>query len=142
MRACQRHISRCPCDQTVDSENKMKYIDTDFIHISILDAKTVLVEAMYGVDIDLEKSRYANQLIANEMPANYGMIIDRKADYSIVPVDVYNVLNSFERLKAIALVVHNNKSYFPVSVEQKLYQGQLEVFQTINQAHRWIEKKL
>ena len=37
----------------------MKYIDTDFIHISILDAKTVLVEAMYGVEIDLEKSRYA-----------------------------------------------------------------------------------
>lgn len=120
----------------------MKYIDTDFIHISILDAKTVLVEAMYGVEIDLEKSRYANQLIANEMPANYGMIIDRKADYSIVPVDVYNVLNSFERLKAIALVVHNKTSYFPVSVEQKLYQGQLEAFQTINQAHRWIEKKL
>jgi hypothetical protein len=38
----------------------MKYIDTDFIHISILDDKTVLVEAMDGVDINFEKSKYAN----------------------------------------------------------------------------------
>jgi len=120
----------------------MKNIETDFIHISILDSRTVLVEAMEGVDINLEKSKYANQLIANEMPGNYGMIIDRKADYSIVPVDVYNVLNSFERLKAIAIVVHNKKSYFPVSAEQQLYKGKLKVFQTINQAHKWLKEIL
>ena len=120
----------------------MKNIETDFIHISILDTKTVLVEAMEGVDINLEKSKYANQLISDEMPGDYGMIIDRKADYSIVPVDVYNVLNSFERLKAIAIVVHNKKSYFPVSAEQQLYKGKLEVFQTINQAHQWLEETL
>jgi hypothetical protein len=102
----------------------------------------VLVEAMDGVNINLEKSIYANQLIANEMPGDYGMIIDRKADYSIVPVDVYNVLNSFERLKAIALVVHNKKSYFPVTAEKKLYQGKLEIFQTIIQAHKWLEETL
>lgn len=120
----------------------MKHIHTDFIHISILDTKTVLVEAMDGVNINLAKSIYANQLIANEMPGDYGMIIDRKADYSIVPVDVYNVLNSFERLKAIALVVHNKKSYFPVTAEKKLYQGKLEIFQTIIQAHKWLEETL
>lgn len=123
-------------------KNKMKTIETDFIHISILDSNTVLVEAMEGVDINLEKSRYANQLIADEMPGNYGMIIDRKADYSIVPVDVYNVLNSLERLKAIAIVVHSKKSYFPLSAEQQLYKGQLEVFQTISQAHKWLEETL
>jgi hypothetical protein len=120
----------------------MKNIETDFIHISILDTNTVLIEAMEGVDINQEKSTYTNQLIANEMPGNYGMIIDRKADYSIVPVDVYNVLNSFERLKAIAIVVHNKKSYFPVSAEQQLYQGKLEVFQTICQAHQWLKETL
>jgi hypothetical protein len=102
----------------------------------------VLVEAMDGVNINLAKSIYANQLIANEMPGDYGMIIDRKADYSIVPVDVYNVLNSFERLKAIALVVHNKKSYFPVTAEKKLYLGKLEIFQTVIQAHKWLEETL
>jgi hypothetical protein len=120
----------------------MKKIDTDFIHINILDDKTVLVEAMDGVDITLEKSSYANQLIEDAMPGNYGMIIDRKADYSIVPVDVYNVLNSLEQLKAIAIVVHNKKSFFPLSAEQKLYQGKLEVFQTISEARQWIEEIL
>jgi hypothetical protein len=120
----------------------MKKINTDFIHISILDDQTVLVEAMEGVDITFEKSKYANQLIEDAMLGNYGMIIDRKADYSIVPVDVYKVLNSLKRLKAIAIVVHNKKSFFPLSAEQKLYQGRLEVFQTINEAHQWLEETL
>ena len=120
----------------------MKYIATDFIHINILDAETVLVEAFDGVDINAEKSIYANQLIEKEMTNYYGMIIDRKADYSIVPVDVYNVLNSFKRLKAIAIVLHNKRSYFPISAEQKLYKGKLEVFQTVDQAHKWIKEVL
>jgi len=120
----------------------MKKIDTDFIHINILDDKTVLVEAMEGVDITYEKSTYANQLIADAMPGNYGMIIDRKADYSIVPVDVYNVLNSLNRLKAIAIVVYSKKSFFPLSAEQKLYHGKLEVFQTICEAHHWLSETL
>lgn len=120
----------------------MKKIDTDFIHINILDDITVLVEAMEGVDITFEKSNYANQLIEDAMLGNYGMIIDRKADYSIVPVDVYSVLNSLQRLKAIAIVVYNKKSYFPLSAEKKLYQGKLEVFQTVNDAHQWIKETL
>ncbi len=120
----------------------MKYIGTDFIHISILDTRSVLVEAMDAVEIDLEKAKYANQLIENEMPGDYGMIIDRKADYSIVPVDVYNILNNIEKLKAIAIVTYNKKSYFPISIEQKLYKGKLEVFQSIQQAHEWIDQVL
>jgi hypothetical protein len=116
----------------------MKYIATDFIHISILDAQSVLVEAMDTVEIDLEKSKYANELIENEMPGDYGMIIDRKADYSIVPVDVYDILNKIQKLKAIAIVTHNKRSYFPVSIEQKLYKGKFGTFQSIKQAHEWI----
>jgi len=102
----------------------IKQLDTDFVHISILDAKTVLIKTMEGVEIDLKKSKYANELIASEMPGNYGMIIDREADYSIVPVDVYNVLNSSKKLKAIAVVVHRKNSAFPISVEQALFNGE------------------
>ena len=116
----------------------MKYIDTDFIHICILDNTTVLVEAIDGVEIDSEKSRYANCLIESEMPGDYGMIIDRKADYSIVPLDVYRNLNNIKKLKAIALVVHNKTNFLPIDLEKRMYNGQLEVFQYIKEAHEWI----
>jgi hypothetical protein len=116
----------------------MKYVETDFNHISILDDIAVLIEAIDGVDICAEKAKYANDLIEKEMPANYGLIIDRKADYSIVPVEVYNALNKYERLKAIAIVLQNKRNFLPVTTEKKLFKGQLEVFKTIKEAHAWI----
>lgn len=118
----------------------MKYIDTDFVHISILDDKTVLVEAIDGVEIDDEKSRYANSLIEREMPGEYGMIIDRKSDYSIVPLDVYRNLNNIKNLKAIAIVVHNKMNFLPIDSEKRMYNGELEVFQYIKEAHEWINR--
>lgn len=116
----------------------MKYIDTDFIHICILDDHTALVEAIDGVEIDDEKSKYANKLIENEMPDNYGMIIDRKADYSIVPIDVYRNLNKIDKLKAIAIVVHNKTNFLPIESEKRFFNGKLEVFEYIKEAHEWI----
>lgn len=116
----------------------MKYIETDYIHISILDDRTVLLEAIDGVEIDGQKSREANSLIEKAMPGDYGMIIDRKSDYSIVPVEVYKILNSLEKLKAIAIVVHNKSNFLPIGTEQRLFKGELEVFKYIKEAHKWI----
>jgi hypothetical protein len=118
----------------------MKHIDTDFIHICIIDDKTVLVEAIDGVEIDKEKSQYANCLIENEMPGDYGMIIDRKSDYSIVPLDVYRNLNNIKKLKAIAVVVHNKTNFLPIDSEKRMYNGELEVFQYIKDAHEWLSR--
>lgn len=120
----------------------MRYIDTEFIHISILDDKTVMVEAIDGVEIDGDKSKYANGLIQDAMPGNYGMIIDRKADYSIVPLQVYENLNRIEKLKAIAIVIHDKNNFLPINTEKKLYNGELEVFQYIKEAHEWINAVL
>jgi hypothetical protein len=116
----------------------MKYIDTDFIHICILDNETVLVEAIDGVNIDDKKSQLANDLIENEMPDNYGMIIDRKSDYSIAPIEVYRNLNKIKKLKAIAIVVHNKTNFLPIEMEQNYFNGQLEAFQYIKDAHEWL----
>ena len=115
----------------------MKYLDTDFIHIQILDPQTVLVEAIDGVEIDLEKSKHANDLIENEMSNDYKMIINRKADYSIVPIDVYKILNGLKKLKSIGIVVNNKPNFLPMSTEKKLFKGKLEFFQTIKDAHEW-----
>jgi len=120
----------------------MKYIETDFLHISIMDDRTALVEAVYGVEIDLEKSKYANELIEKEMPGDYGTIIDRKADYSIVPGPVYDVLNALEKLKAIAIVVHNKKNFLPESMEKSMYKEKLGMFNSIKKALEWMASVL
>lgn len=118
----------------------MRCLDTKYVYNSILDDQTILVEAKDGVEIDDEISKYNSHLIESAMPGNYGMIIDRKSDYSIVPIAVYNNLNKLEKLKAIAIVVHNKPNFLPVEAERSLFKGELEVFEYIREAHQWITK--
>ena len=120
----------------------MKILDNDFIVINKLDEQTVLVEAKYGVDINSEKSQLANKVIEDNMPSHYGMILNRKAEYSIVPIDAYKVLNKIDNLKAIAIVMHNHPIGLPVKTEQKLFKGKLDVFASIEEAHSWLNSIL
>ena len=125
----------------------MKYIDTDIMQISILSSEVVFASAREGVRIDLGNKQHVYQLarayqsIENAMKNSYGMIIDRNSYYSIVPIEAYNSFNDFKRLKAIALVIDKERRYFPVEFEKDLYQGEIEIFETIQQARNWIEKR-
>ena len=116
----------------------MKHIDTDFIHINIHDNKAVILEAVEGVKIDKKKSEDIIKLVENEMPGNFGFIIDRKSDYSIAPIEVYTNLNQCDRLKAIAIVVHDKTNFLPLDYEKRFYKGEIKVFEDIRDAHEWI----
>lgn len=118
----------------------MEVLEMGFLKANLLDRKTVLVEAREGVEIDHEKSTYANQLIQDKMPGDYGMIIVRNRDYSIVPIDVYKVLNSIDTLKALAIVTPAGRNFLPIQTEKKMYDGQLESFLTVEEAQKWIEE--
>jgi len=120
----------------------MIILDNYFIVINKLDEQTVLVEVKYGVDIDSEKSQLANDVIEENMSSDYGMIINRKAEYSIVPLDDYKILNRIENLKAIAIVKHNHPIGLPVKTEQKLFKGKLEEFTFIDDAKTWLNSIL
>jgi len=98
-----------------------------------------LVEAKYGVEINGVNSKVANDLIASEISGNYGLIFNRKKDYSIVPVDVYEVLNSMDRLKAIAVVLYNETSKLGIVTEQHLFNGMLAIFDNVEDARAWLK---
>lgn len=120
----------------------MKEFDIHFANIRIIDSQTVLIQAKYGVEIDAEMSRKAQKLIESEMPAEYGIIVDRKADYSIIPIEVYRTLNEIKNLKAIAIVLNGKRSMLPVNTEKNLFRGELAVFQTIAEAHEWLSRTI
>ena len=115
--------------------DNMKHIDTDFIHINILDSKAVLLEAVEAVNIDKKKSKNIIKLVENEMSGNFGFIIDRKSDYSITPIEVYANLNQCDRLKAIAIVEHNKTNFLLIDYEKKFYKGEIKIFEYIRDAH-------
>ena len=67
------------------------------------------------------------------------MIIDRKEDYSIIPVDVYEVINSMDRLKAIAIVLYNETAKLGMATEKHLFNGSLAVFDNVEVARVWLK---
>lgn len=99
-------------------DEAVKKIETVFLRVIILDPVTAMVEAMPGVEVDSNKARQALDLIENAVSGSYGLIVNRKSDYSIVPIDVFNVLNRRDRLIAITIVLHRRKHLLPVSTEK------------------------
>lgn len=119
-----------------------RIIELEALTIAFIDDVTVLVRAKPEVTIDFDKAKETNELIQDSMPGDYGMIIDREADYSIMPVEVFGVLNKIEKLKAIAIVAHRNSSLTTAKIDKLLFKKQLDVFFSLTEAHRWIQETL
>lgn len=120
----------------------MQKIETPTLTIHVLDDTTVVLEGRPGVNIDARHARRDNELIAGLMPGDYGIIIDRKADYSIAPVEVYEVLNAMTRLKAIAIVAHRPITAATAPAEKPLYRGLFRTFLSVDDAHAWLKSVL
>jgi hypothetical protein len=114
-----------------------KTLKTDFGQFIFLDDQTVVAEAYDSVSIEGKKVQDAMDLIENELPGDYTLILDRKADYSIVPVEVYKFFARLERLKAIAIVRYRDRDFLPDNMEQRVFKGRIEKFSSIKEAHEW-----
>lgn len=119
-----------------------KTIKSNFGQFIFLDDHTVVAEASYGVNIDASKVQYAIELIEKELLHDYAMILDRKADYSIMPIEVYEYFNSRERLKAIAIIEYKKQSVLSGNLEQRIFKGVIEKFVSKDDAHAWINELL
>jgi len=74
------------------------------------------------------------------MPGNYGIIIVREEDYSISPIPVFNILNNMTGLKALAIVTHRDHSATTTELDRALFEGELEVFNSVESAQEWINQ--
>jgi len=97
----------------------LKTLETDHMVASILSDHTAMIRAM---------------------PGNYGIIIDREEDYSISPIPVFNILNNMTGLKALAIVTHRDHSATTTELDRALFEGELEVFNSVESAQEWINQ--
>lgn len=116
-----------------------KTLKAYFGQFFFLDDHTVVAQANEGVNIDGKKVQFAIDLIEKELPGDYALILDRKTDYSVVPVEVYKFFASREKLKAIAIVTYKERHILPENMEQRIFKGSVEKFTSINDAHEWLQ---
>lgn len=117
-------------------------IETETIRAKKLSDNIILVEAKPEVAVNKDNASHANKLIQEAMGCNYGMIIDRKSDYSLDPVPVYQILNSIDTLKVIAIVLQQNASTSLLDMEKKLFNSPLEAFWNLDIAQAWVSEQL
>ncbi|WP_196141181.1 hypothetical protein [Aliikangiella sp. G2MR2-5] len=116
-----------------------KVHEIDFGLFTFLDDSTVVATAKEGVNIDAVKVQQAIDLIENELVGGYSLILERKYDYSIMPVEVYKYFASLKRLKAIAIVSSSGRKFLPDSMEQNIFGRDIEMFVSIEDAHEWLK---
>jgi hypothetical protein len=120
----------------------MNNLQTPAFVADILDDHTVRFEAREGVDTDAERVRLSARKIGEAYSGDYGMIVDRKADYSLDPVPVYAILDALSNLKAIAIVCYRSTTLGMIAMERKLSRGELEGFSGLDCARAWLTRRL
>lgn len=120
----------------------MKVIETEAATATVLNDYIVLVRAKPGVEVNRQHALRGDQLIAEAMPGDYGQIIDRLADYSVAPVEVFPILNANPKLKALAIVVHRDSSLRNAEIDRRFFSKELAVFRSVDEARNWLEQVL
>jgi len=106
---------------------------------TIYNDQVALIRVKAGVDVVYDNALQVLSDIDRRMLGDYGIIIDRAEDYSLSPVEVYQICNSLERLKALAIVIYRPSSKPTTEIDRRLFVGSLDVFADIDTAKRWIE---
>ena len=115
-------------------------LELEFGRFTFLDRHCVIATAKHGVNIDGAKVAQAVAMIEQHLPGDYALILDRKEDYSIMPVEVYQFFSRIERLKAVVIVSYNEKKQLPKDMEQKIFGKKIECFSDIESAHHWLKE--
>lgn len=124
------------------SDKETLTIETSSLKARILNDHVVLVQAKHGVEVTPKASKEIDQFIIDGTSGNYGIIIDRVEDHSVVPIDMFEVLNKIPTLYAIAIVVHKSSSMTAAEIDRMLFNRELEIFTSIEEAKAWVEMLL
>lgn len=116
-----------------------KIQETDFGKFTFLDEHVVVAEALEGVNIDGEKVANAVKMIEEEFPGDYAIILNRKSDYSVMPVEVYTFFNTLKRLRALAIVSYKTRDFLPEGMEKNIFERNIEKFHSVEVAHEWLK---
>lgn len=113
--------------------------ETSFGTFDFVDAHTVIASAHEAVEIDAAKVKHAIELIEETFDGDYALVLNRRSDYSVMPMQVYQFFSAIPRLRAIAIVRYNRREMLPDDMEMRLFDGPLQKFSTLEDACAWVK---
>ena len=118
----------------------LKIIDLDFVSIEVY--PTFLITTIKeGVVFDTNELEIIYQVFENQFPnKDFGLIANRVHDYTVNPT-CYLESSKYKRLKAMAILCHEEASYNNAKFEKTFYKD-LEAFYTLEESISYIRSKL
>lgn len=116
----------------------MKTIDLGKAKISLVNEHILLFEASPGIVIDSQVAVNFYAEIEKHVTGNYSLIIHRKHKYQLLRMEVFNVINTRERLLGIAIVTEREVARKMADMEASLSEKPFSVFQRIEDATAWL----
>jgi hypothetical protein len=123
--------------------NRFPYsLDLSDASIVLSNQHTAVVRVKAGTSVCHDMVRDIHTLIARHLGCDYGLIVDRAEDYSLLPVQVFQFLNHWAPVKVIAIVAHRTMSKTVAEIDKSLSRKPLQVFVSIDEAQTWIDQQL
>lgn len=118
----------------------LKIIDLDFVSIEVY-ANFLITTIKEGVVFDTNELEIIYQVFENQFPnKDFGLIANRVHDYTVNPT-CYLESSKYKRLKAMAILCHEEASYNNAQFEKTFYKD-LEAFYTLEESISYITSKL
>lgn len=116
----------------------MKTLDFPGATISMIDDDILLFEAKENTVVDKISARKFYDEIEKSVDGDYSLIINRKNRYQLLRFEVFSVINSQERLKAIAIVADGHAAQKMIEIEAPLCEKPFAAFTCIEEALVWL----
>jgi hypothetical protein len=121
-------------------DSEVVYLETGFAIFYLIDEKVILVEVRNGVFVDRKIVKHHLNLLERLIGKNYGIVDNRKNDFSHDIVEIYEEFHSRVRLKKVAVVTHRNQTKLISKIEGQLCQKDFAVFDDVESAIRWAKE--
>jgi hypothetical protein len=118
-------------------EPVMTEIDADYARLRLHGERIVIVETKPGVLVEGSMVRKALDLIEAHIPTDYGVVIDRKNDYRLMRFEIYEEVNSREKLRGLAIVTHSKAANMLTELEAPLCRKAFAKFDCMDDAVNW-----
>lgn len=117
----------------------MENIDFGAAQVTLIDECIVLFEANPDLVVDKKTATEFYNVINQHVKGNYSLLIHRKHKYQLLRMEVFNVINSQERLVGIAIVAPGNTAKKMAEIEAPLSQKPFATFNNIDDAVVWLK---
>ena len=116
----------------------MQTLDFPGATISVIDDEILLFEAKANTVVDKIAARKFYDEIESHVDGDYSLIINRRQRYQLLRFEVFGVINSQSRLKAIAVVADGHAAQKMIELEAPLCEKPFAAFTSIDDALAWL----